>query len=121
MAADQAKPTQAVDTTVDPKEPFEVLWPKYLARVVESVRDAEQHLTVPAGAISSIPSDPDFIATVKTYAVIEPILNDLIVAAYPPRPLLGFLGSSNEDYRTFVTSLNIGGRNGKLELAVSFQ
>ena len=48
--------------------------------------------------------------------MIEPILNDLIVAAHPPRTILG-LGSSNEDYRTFVTSLNIGGSTGKLKLA----
>jgi hypothetical protein len=38
---------------------------------------------MPAGTISSIPNDPDFIATVKTYAVVEPILNELI-ASRPP-------------------------------------
>jgi hypothetical protein len=50
----------------------------YLARVSDSVVAAEQYLGVPTGTISSIVDDPDFIAIVKTYAVIEPILNDLI-------------------------------------------
>src|SRR5262245_60839288 len=70
------------------KEPFEVWWPKYLARVKESAESAERHLEVPAGTISSIPNEPDFIATVKTYAVIEPILNELI-AQNPPLPPWG--------------------------------
>jgi hypothetical protein len=66
-------------------EPFEVWWQKYLDRVNESVVAAEQYLEVPAGTVSSIPRDPDFIATVKTFAVVEPVLNDLI-AAHPPQP-----------------------------------
>jgi hypothetical protein len=106
-------------------EPFEVWWQKYLDRVNESVVAAEQYLEVPAGTVSSIPRDPDFIATVKTFAVVEPVLNDLIVA-HPPQPNylgfgLGFGAPANADqtanFRAFVTALTISGRTGKLKLA----
>jgi len=75
---------------------------------------AEQHLEVPAGTISSIPYDPDFIATVKVYAVVEPILNDLITSC---PPWLRPPQSESEYFRTFVTALNMEGRAGKLKLA----
>jgi hypothetical protein len=74
---------------------------------------------VPAGTISSIPNDPDFIATVKMYAVVEPILNELI-ASRPPRETLPWLPASQgvtENFRTFVTALTMEGRAGKLKLA----
>jgi hypothetical protein len=76
-------------------------------------------LEVPPGTISSIPNDPDFIATVKMYAVIEPILNDLI-ASRPPQGTASWLPtppSEAENFRTFVTALNMEGRAGKLTLA----
>jgi hypothetical protein len=82
---------------------------EYLAQVENSVNDAERHLEVPAGTISSIPAEPDFIAVVKTQAVIEPILTDVIVEAAKQ--------SSNENYRAFVTTLNMSGGPGKLRLA----
>jgi hypothetical protein len=107
-------------------EPLEVWWPNYLARVKASAEAAEQHLEVPAGTITSIPGEPDFIATVKTYAVIEPILNELI-ATGTPRPgsgsvagALQFIASGQsvrENFRTFVAALNMSGRTGKLRLA----
>jgi hypothetical protein len=108
----------------DPKEReafIEAWWPKYQAQIRESAEDAEQHLEVPAGTITSIPREPDFIATVKTYAVIEPILNDLI-AKPPPLPfdLSPWLSAEqgvNENFRDFVAALNISGRTGKLRLA----
>jgi hypothetical protein len=119
LANDPEEPAKALPTD----EPFEVWWPKYLARVKESVEAAEQHLEVPAGTISSIPGEPDFIATVKTYAVIEPVLNDLI-AARPPQPNylafgLGFGAPAIADakFRAFVTSLKMSGPTGKLRLA----
>jgi hypothetical protein len=101
-------------------EPFEVWWPKYVARVNKSVAEAEQHLEVPPGTISSIPNDPDFIAIVKTYAVVEPILNDLICSPFGPLPFaLAPLTPAEqaEGYRSFVVSLNMSGRAGKLKLA----
>jgi hypothetical protein len=102
-------------------EPFEVLWPKYIDRVNKSVMDAEQHLEVPPGTISSIPNDPDFIATVKTYAVIEPILNELITKCQPQLAPLAFaLAPTPVGYEDFVVSLNISGRSGKLNLAQAF-
>jgi hypothetical protein len=76
-------------------------------------------LEVPAGTISSIPNDPDFIATVKMYAVVEPILNDLI-ASWQSQPSFGVLDieqSARENFRTFVAALNIRGPTGKLKLA----
>jgi hypothetical protein len=101
------------------KESFEVWWPKYLAKVDESVGKAEEYLQIPSGAISSIQHDPDYIATVKTYAVIEPILNDLI-AARPPTMTLAALGKHpKESFQAFVAGLNIGGRVGKVALAKS--
>src|SRR5262245_46577089 len=93
---------------------------KYLAEVKESAEAAEQHLFVPPGTITSIPDESDFIATVKTYAVIEPILNDLIVARAPISPqelVMGFGQSASENFRSFVTPLNMSGRSGKLRLA----
>jgi hypothetical protein len=83
----------------------------YLARVKRSVEDAERLLEVPAGTILSIREEPDYIATVKTYAVIEPMLNDLIVKnLVPPNP--GQMLGVGEDLRTFVTRLNMSGRSG---------
>jgi hypothetical protein len=80
---------------------------------------------VPAGTVSSIPYDPDFIATVKMYAVVEPILNDLIASwQQPPQTSpyqalsLLYLGqSARENFRAFVAALNIRGPTGKLKLA----
>jgi hypothetical protein len=100
----------------------EAWWNNYLARVNESIVAAEQHLEVPAGTISSIPNDPDFIATVKMYAVIEPILNDLIASWQQPQrtspyPLLDLEQSARGNFRAFVTALNIRGPTGKLKLA----
>ena len=84
--------------------------------VDKSVTDAEQHLEVPPGTISSIPNDPDFIATVKTYAVVEPILNELITK-HPPQlaPYAFALAPTPAGYESFVVSLNISGRGGKLK------
>src|SRR5258708_38459205 len=77
------------------KEPFDVWWPKYIDRVDESVKAAEQYLEVPAGTISSIRTEPDFIAIVKAYAVVEPMLNDLIVVERPRRtPIFGGLATA---------------------------
>jgi hypothetical protein len=96
---------------------------KYLAEVNLSVAAAEQYLEVPPTTISSIQHDPDYIATVKTYAVIEPILNDLIISARPQRnygTLAAVLAAGEEDYQgyqTFVTGLGVGGRVGKVKLA----
>jgi len=89
---------------------LEAWWNNYHAQVNESIVAAEQHLEVPAGTISSISTDPDFIATVKMYAVVEPILNELI-ASRPPSQ------GESENFRTFVTALNMEGRAGKLKLA----
>src|SRR5262249_46367882 len=61
----------------------------------------------------------DFIATVKMYAVVEPILNELI-ASRPPRGVFPWLPTpqgESESFRTFVTALNMEGRTGKLKLA----
>jgi len=99
---------------VNPSEEAEVWWRNYEAEIHKSVVAAEQHLEVPAGTISSIPYDPDFIATVKVYAVVEPILNDLITSC---PPWLRPPQSESEYFRTFVTALNMEGRAGKLKLA----
>jgi hypothetical protein len=82
----------------------------YQAGINKSIADAERYLEVPPGSIASIPNDPDFLATVKTCAVIEPILNDIISDF--PRPILG-LGPSpeqKENFRTFVTALNLSAK-----------
>jgi hypothetical protein len=100
-------------------EEAEVWWRNYQAEVDNSIAAAEQHLEVPAGTISSIPNDPDFIATVKMYSVVEPILNELI-ASHPPRGTLLWLSppqSESEYFRIFVTALKMEGRAGKLNLA----
>lgn len=105
-----------------PAEPWEVWWPKYLLKVDESVTAAEQHLEVPAGTVSSIPHEPDFVATVKTYAVVKPILNELIAAARPRAVGFGMLAASqpDENFHAFVATLNMSGRTGKLALAKAF-
>jgi hypothetical protein len=88
---------------------------EFQAQVDKSVDQAERHLQVPAGTISSIQGDPDFIATLKTYAVIESILNDLI-GQRPP--FFGMPAPELEDkYRSFVAALSMEGRAGKLALA----
>jgi hypothetical protein len=96
-------------------------WKNYLDQVTKSVLAAEEHLEVPAGTISSIPNDPDFIAAVKTYAVVEPILNDLIAStqkgSYPYEALSLFSIERHENFKAFVTALNIRGPAGKLKLA----
>jgi hypothetical protein len=101
-------------------EDAEAWWRDYQAAIHKSVVAAEEHLEVPPGTISSIPNDPDFIATVKMYAVIEPILNELIGSrpplVYPFLPLSS-QQSESENFRTFVAALNMEGRAGKLKLA----
>ncbi len=111
MADDQGKQAAPASETFD--------WPKYMARVDASVSAAEQHLEVPAGTISSIPSEPDFIATVKAYAVVEPILNELIAAHPSQVSSFGTLAPPEQDdaFRTFVTALRISGEAGKIRLA----
>jgi hypothetical protein len=56
---------------------------------------------------------------VKTYAVIEPMLNDLIFAR-PPKPILALAPDKpNEGFQAFVARLTISGRVGKVALAES--
>lgn len=112
-----AVPIEPMDEAIE-KEPFDVWWPKYLTKVDESISAAEQYLEVPAETISSIMRDPDYIATVKAYAVIEPMLNDLI-STRRPRELFGSLaaGEPQENFQAFVSALNISGRAGKVALA----
>ncbi|WP_262048171.1 hypothetical protein [Bradyrhizobium sp. Bra78] len=100
------------------KEPFDVWWPKYAAEVEKSVTAAEQYLEVPTATISSILHDPDYVATVKTYAVIEPMLNDLI-STRRPRSVFGVTSQdeSEESFQGFVARLSISGRTGKVALA----
>jgi hypothetical protein len=107
-------------STLDTSEPFEVWWPKYLQRVSESIAAAEAHLQVPTGTVGAIATDPDHIAVVKACAVVEPILNDLI--ANWPKQFRGLGGlpiapDYDEHFRSFITSLPIGGRSGKVGLA----
>ena len=106
------------------KKPFDVYvrWPKYIAQIDESVATAEQHLDVPAGTISSIPREPDFVAVAKTYAVIEPLFNQLIVArlnapSFAGPPQTPVEQSTIEGFRTFVAALNMSGNSGKVQLA----
>jgi hypothetical protein len=101
------------------QEPLdEVWWQNYLAQLNNSIVAAEQHLEVPTGTISSIPNDPDFIAIVKTYAVVEPILNDLICSpGAMPFAFAPMFVEQAEGYRNFVVSLHMSGRAGKLKLA----
>lgn len=116
-----AIPTEAAKDS----ESFDAWWPQYLERVSESVTAAEQYLGIPPGTISSISREPDFIAVVKAYAVIEPMLNDLI-SARPPKPAFGSLAAAlaipapiDDGFQSFVIGLNIGGRVGKVALAKS--
>jgi hypothetical protein len=119
---EQAQPDASQEST------GEIWWQNYIVQVNKSIVAAEQHLEVPAGTVSSIPFDPDFISTVKIYAVVEPILNDLIASwQQPPQTSpyqalslldLGPLGqSARENFRAFVAALNIRGPTGKLKLA----
>jgi hypothetical protein len=116
---EQAQPDASQEST------GEIWWQNYIVQVNKSIVAAEQHLEVPAGTVSSIPYDPDFIATVKKYAVVEPILNDLIASwQQPPQTSpyqalsLLYLGqSARENFRAFVAALNIRGPTGKLKLA----
>lgn len=117
-------PIFAAEPTDESKQ-LDEWWFNYLDRVRESVTAAEQYLEIPTGTISSIAQEPDFIAVVKAYAVIEPMLNDLI-SARSPRPALGILSaalaipaSPDEGFQSFVSGLNIGGRIGKVALAKS--
>src|SRR5262249_11801130 len=101
-------------------EPFDVWWPKYLKRVNESVFEAKKQLEVPNETIVSIPTEPNYVAPVRTYAVSEPILHDRI-AANPPR--LNYFGlalvcdDQSANFRAFVTAFNMSGSTGKLRLA----
>ena len=100
-------------------EPFDAWWAKHLERVNKSASDAERHLEIPAGTISAIPDDPDFIATVKTYAVVEPLLNQMIAVGLSRPEILGMpsFPAQTESFRAFVTALNMSGKAGKLRLA----
>jgi hypothetical protein len=91
---------------------------EFIARINQSVTEAEQHLEVPPSTISSIPYDPDFIATVKAYAVVEPMLNELIAKQMTGPDVPGITTPGRDEiYASFVVSLNMSGRAGKLRLA----
>jgi hypothetical protein len=91
---------------------------EFIARVNETVTEAEKHLEVPQSTISSIPDDPDFIATVKAYAVVEPMLNELIAKQMTGPDVPGITTPGRDEiYASFVVSLNMSGRAGKLRLA----
>jgi hypothetical protein len=109
------EPSDQVNLSEDP----EVWWRNYEAGVHKSAVAAEEYLGLPPATISSIPNDPDFIATVKMHAVVETVLNELI-ASRPPRGILPWQAatqSESENFRTFVTKLSMEGRAGKLKLA----
>jgi predicted secreted protein len=115
LADDQNEQTQP-DAS---QEAFgEIWWQNYIVQVNKSIAAAEQHLEVPAGTVSSIPHDPDFIATVMMYAVIEPILNDLLASWQKPQHPYQALSllSARENFRAFVAALNIRGPTGKSKL-----
>jgi hypothetical protein len=117
-AGNEGKPTEPAP------ESFDQWWPKHLDEVDASVTAAEQYLEVPPGTISSIQRDADYVATVKTYAVIEPMLNEHI-AARGPRGTFVSLASlmrapePDENFQAFVARLNMSGRSGKIALAKS--
>jgi hypothetical protein len=122
------EPIEAAQSTSS-NEPFDVWLPKYLAEIEKSVAAAEQHLKVSAGTISSIKGDPDFVAALKTFAVIETMLNELIAEHPPQRPYEGgplggppqtSLGpDANENFRTFVVKLPMGRKNGQGKLSLA--
>jgi hypothetical protein len=89
---------------------LETWWREYRAEISEAVAEAERHLEVPEGTISSIETDSDFMAVVKAYAVAEPMLNQLIVARR-------HFAVDELSYARFVTTLPMAGRSGKLQLA----
>jgi hypothetical protein len=113
MTIESPKPDQAAAAS----KPFN--WDEYLERVNKSALAAEEHLQVPPGTISSIPGDSDFVATVKAYAIVEPLLNDLLAAWPPKTSIFGALAVpvENDAFRSFITALPISGNLGKLKLA----
>src|SRR5215204_2943494 len=55
-------------------------WADYLRRIDDEVRVAEEHLSVPPGAISGIQNEPEYLFIVKVFAALEPIINELLAA-----------------------------------------
>jgi hypothetical protein len=51
---------------------------EFFRAVEPTIKDAEVHLSVPAGTIGDIRHDTDFLAIVKMHATIEPLLNDAL-------------------------------------------
>jgi hypothetical protein len=83
-----------------------------LEKVHAHVRSAETYLEVPSGSIRSILTDSDFVAVIKSYAVVEPILNDMLFGHVFQQST----DSSDDSLKAFVTALPNTGRTGKLTL-----
>ena len=56
-------------------------WADYLRRIDDELRVAEEHLSVPPGAISGIQNEPEYLFIVKVFAALEPIINEPVCPA----------------------------------------
>ncbi len=70
QARDPAELEREIQSNVD--------WADYLRRIDDEVKLAEEHLSVPPGAISGIQKEPEYLFIVKVFAALEPIVNELL-------------------------------------------
>jgi len=103
-------------------------WADYLRRIDDELRVAEEHLSVPPGAISGIQNEPEYLFIVKVFAALEPIINELLAARLTfarkinMQALLGELSgeaATPEKLPEIVAPMPLGGRPGKLELCAA--
>src|SRR5215204_3614084 len=104
-------------------------WADYLRRIDDELRVAEEHLSVPPGAISGIQKEPEYLFIVKVFAALEPIVNELLATrlAFGKKvniqTLLGEVSAPEaatpEKLLEIIAPMPLSGRPGKLELCAA--
>jgi hypothetical protein len=113
IMAKKKKP-QSEDTP--PWSPAE--WNAYQERLHNSVGELEAHLGLAAGTIWSSVSGTDAEVIIKTYAIIEPVLNEVLrMRMFALGGDFKTLSEAQDSLESFIDSLAVRGRAGKANLA----
>jgi hypothetical protein len=94
-------------------------WDAFAERVSGSIADAEAHLGLLKGTLADVFHDSDYLATLKIYATVEPLLNELLemhVTRTLSHPKVHFPGG--DTLAEFVLNRNL---TEKRKLALKFE